>query len=411
MSGLLAAGPAVAQEAGPTGRLLTLATTFGLQASDNPDLTEDGRSRVDAFTSFRLGLIDATPSQGLQASVAGALRASRGEDDTSFDLVDPTFGFGYFRESRGSRLTFDASVQRTEVSSLSPLELALDDTLSAQDIEDILNRNTANDDTRLGYALGAALETGRDRPFGIIYSLDVSGTRYSGDVGSLDDRNRATAGIGFRFDLTETLQATAGVGYTIHDGDLEDGVGVDFGLTQRFATASLGGRLGFATDDSGLRTTVALTGSLDRKTGGLTGEIGVTRLDNGDLQLIGAAGASFAFPTAALSFDLSQRVAQVEDDNGEAVVRTVTSLSAAYTRQLTRAWQMGADARYVRASAEDGGESDSYGEAGLSLSRAITRDWSLSLGVSHSFETADDGIDASGNSLSVGLTRSIRLPF
>lgn len=405
------AAPAAAQNAGPTGRLLTFDTTFGLQASDNPDLDANGSARIGAFTQFRLGLLAVTERQSFDAAIDLGLRASAGAEGEGLEPIDPALTLGYVRESRGSRLSLDASLRQSEVSELSPFDLVLDDTLSDEDLEDLLDGAGSDDAERLSFSLGATLETRRDHPFGVTYSLGVSGVRYSQDNGSFDDDTRATAGLGFRLDVTETIRATADLGYVVRDGE-EDGSRLDVALTQRFAASSLGVRFGVTDQASGLRSSLALTGSHDRPTGRLNGEIGISRQDNGDLGLIGSAGAAFALSdTSDISFDLSQRIAQVDDAAGITTLRTVTSASMTYGQQLTRDWQLGLDARYVRTRTQSDGDTEDFGQVGASLSRALTPDWGLTLGANHRFETDEDGIDASATAVSLSLTRSVRLPF
>lgn len=412
LTSLLSTGAAVPQEEGTGARLFTLDTTFGVQATDNVDLDEDGDSRVSAFTRLGLGFASSTPSEGLTGSLDLGLRASGGsDDDDSIEFVDPDARIAYERQSRDARLLLEGNIRRSQVSELSPLDFVLDETLTAQEIEDLLDGRGIDDVTRLSYALDVTLETRRTHPFGVVYSLGLSGVRYSEQIGSLDDETRMNAGIGLRLDLSEALQTTADFGITTYDNDLEDAFGADFGVSRRFATARLGARLGFVTDDTGPRNTLAVTGAREFKTGTVDGEVGVTRLDDGGLEYIGATGASFDLQTSNVRFDLSRRVAQVEDENDDASIRTVTSLSSTYTRQMTRAWQLGVDVRYVRTRDQDDESVEGFGQVGVDISRALTRDWSLTMGASHRFESDRDGDDASGTALSASLTRSVQLPF
>lgn len=406
------AQPVLAQDAGPTGRLLTLDTTYGLQASDNPDLDTDGNARFDATARFRLGMLTATEGQSFQAALDGGLRLSAGADADTSDLVDPALSFAYERQTRGAALEIDGNLRRSEVSSLSPLDLLLDEDLSDEDLEDLLDGTVSDEATRLTFSLGASLETRRDHPFGVTYSLGVSGVRYSGDNNTFDDDTRLTGGIDMRLDLTETIQATSNLRYVLRE-DEENETRLNLAIGQRFATSRLGLRLGLTDQATGLRGDLALTGAIDRPTGRLSGEIGVSLEEGGDPGLIGSARAAFDLSdVSAVTFDLSRRVTQIEDANDNPALRTVTALSGTYAQQLTRSWQLGLDTRYVITRSDAAGEGDEdFGQIGASLSRALTRDWALTMGASHRFEKDDDGSDASGTAVSLSLSRSFQQAF
>ncbi len=405
----------MAQERIPNGRLATLGMTFGLDASDNPRLVEDGESRLDAVARFRLGIVDATPTQRFTAGSGFGLRAASSGTDEGLEFIDPNLELGYVRQGRNAGLTLGASVRRSEVSGLSPLDLILGEVILPEDLQDLLDRRTTTDATRTSFSANATLETRRDAPFGVTYRLGVSGVRYDDDSGTFDDETRVTAGVGLRFDLTETTTATADFGYSLYDDDDDsdrNGTSLNLAISQRRAASSIGGRLGFTDDGAGLRTTAALTGELRRPDGSIGGEIGATRDGSGDLALVGAARASYALPNGNLDFNLSRRVTQVEDDaTGEEDDIVLTTLAAGYSQQVTRDWRAGVNTSYVLTEGLDGAGTDSFGQIGLNVSRALTEDWDLTAGVTHRFETDDDGPDASANTVSLSLSRSVRLPF
>lgn len=414
----LVAGPLLAQERLPNGRLLTLGVTFGLEASDNPELEENGESRIDGITRFSLGLVDATPTQRLEFGTGFGLRVSSGDSQTdSVEFIDPDLNVSYNREGRNARLSLGASLRRSEVSALTPLDLILGDTFLPEDLDDLLDRDVTSEATRLGFSADATLETRLNSPFGITYSLGVTGVRYNDDSGAFDDETRATAGLGLRFDLTETIRADVDLGYTAYDEDDDDGESRDaarlnFGISQRRATSTVGTRLGFVSDGTGLRSTLALTGGLERPTGSLNGEIGTTLVEGGDLALTGSVRTAIAFPTGELNFGLARRVTQSEDDaTGDLDSIALTTLSAGYNRQVTRDWRLGIDTSYIITEGLDDEGTDSFGQVGVDVSRALTKDWGLTMGVSHRFETDADGPDTSANIVSLSLSRSVRLPF
>jgi len=414
--------PTAAQDRVPGGRLLTFGLSTGITASDNPDLDQTSRDELRATTSLSAGLLALTPTQRFELGTTASLRAIAGGEDgvDRFALSDPNGSILYSRRSRTTELTLEGSFSRDEISTLSPLELSLDDLIDLEDIEELETLINANqiprDARRLTFDLGATLETRRGSPFGVTYSLGVSGVRYSDAPADFDDETRVSGGLGFRFDLDEITQASADLSVVTTDDDTEeDRYALDLGITRALATDQIGLSLGVIEDGNGNRISLSANAAREFSTGRISGSAGITRAGGGNLALVGSLGyAQELSRTQDIRLDLRRRVTRLDglnpgDPDRE---RAVTTLSADYSQDITRLWRLGVDAQIVQTDVIEGaGESESFGQIGADLSRPLTEDWGLTMGVSHRFEENGGGSDASSNTVSVSLNRSFRIPY
>ncbi len=415
--------PATAQDRVPDGRLLTFGLSTGITATDNADLdTEDPVEEVEATTSLSLGLLSATPTQRFELGTSAGLRALIvGEDDEdTFALDDPNGRILYSRQSRAAELTLQGAFDSREISSLTPLELTSEDLADLedlQDLEDLIDANQVSRDARrLTFNLDATLETRRDSPFGITYSVGVSGERYSDAPDAFEDETKTSAGLGLRFDLDEITRATTDIRYvTSDDPEEDDRLSLDLGLTRAIGTDQVGASFGVVEDGDTTRLSLSANAAREFAAGRVSGSIGVSRADSGNLALIGSLGlARELSPTQEVSLNLSRRVVRLDgSDPGEPErERAVSSLTADYSHAVTRLWRFGLDAQLTQTEVIDGpDDSDTFGRIGADLSRPLTENWSLSMGVSHRFEENADGTDATSNTVSVSLNRTFRIPY
>lgn len=409
---LTAAVPAAAQDRLPGGRVLTFGTTIGLASSDNYALEPGGPGRSEASLGVSLGLVAATRLDRFELSSGVGLRADTRSD--GLQLTKPNLALSWVRTVRNAQLRLDASIRRDEIEDLSPFDLVIGDDLDPGELEDLLNASTVSDTaTRLAFSTRAALELGRAAPLGATLRLGVRGAQYDDAGPTYEDYTRIDAGVRIRADLDPVTGATLDLGGTTSvDGDDSDVLRLTFGLNRQVRTATVGATLGVVTEDAGTQTSLAVNGALERPLGRLTGRFGIARGASGDLAVIGGAGLAMEFRQGDLRFDLNRQVSFVENrTTGTTGERAVTTLSAAWSQPLTEFWLLGLDGRYVHTETVGGGVTESYGELGGTLSRPLTRDWSVNFGLRHRFETDQTGRDADASSVSVSLSRAVRLAF
>lgn len=403
---LAAAGPAATQERLPGGRVLTFGTTIGLASSDNYALDPGGPGRSEATLGLSLGLVAATPIDRFELDSDIGFRVdTRGG---GVQVTRTNLALSWVRTVRNAQLQFDASVRRDEIEDLSPFDLVVGEDL------DLLNATPVSGSaTRLVFSTKATLELGRAAPLGTTLSLGLRGTRYDGAGPSYEDNTGINAGLRIRADLDPVTEATLDLaGTTYVEGTDSDVLRLTLGLARTGPTASVGASLGVVTEDAGTQTSLSVNGTLERPLARLTGRLGIARGTSGDLALIGGAGLAMEFRLGDLSIDLDRRVSFVENGTtGITQERAVTTLRAGWDQSLTELWQLGLDGRYVHTETVGGGGADSYGELGGTLSRPLTRDWTVNFGLRHRFEINDTGPNARASSASVSLSRVVRRPF
>ena len=79
--------PVTAQDRIPGGRLLTFGISTGLDASDNPDLDNEGDPEIAASTDLSLELLAATPTERFELGTNFGLVARAGGDPNEDDLT------------------------------------------------------------------------------------------------------------------------------------------------------------------------------------------------------------------------------------------------------------------------------------------------------------------------------------
>ena len=193
------AGAALSQDAAG-GLRLTFGISSDLRAHDNLDLdpvSAGSTVRFDNRLSF--GLESETRRQKLALNVAGTLRAEEAPGTgLSTGFESPSVNLSYALEGANARLSFDASVNRTEVDGFSTLEEGDDPSVT-----DLITDVGTRDNRRAKLTL----ETGLSAPLGFVLELEHRGVRYDGttDPGLFErTTNSAQATAKLRFSsLTE----------------------------------------------------------------------------------------------------------------------------------------------------------------------------------------------------------------
>ena len=358
---------------------------------------------------------------GLSASgtVLGWSLGGDGEQGDDWELVDPTAGFRYEREAFDGSFSLRGSVSEDKLSFLSATDPGIDLEDPFLDPTLLLEGDGLRRDTRLSFAL-SALE---DLPVGVEISGSARNTDYigtpegfvdpeTGDPTYLDRRTR-TLDAALRLDVTPLLTTRIGFGFSRADTDEDFGtyetrrvsVSADYQPTERLAleaslgvaenrrpfsdvsetgaTASFGaayelprGTIGLSYshvfDVSGARDEIALRRDIALPGGDSLGvEVGLSRAEGGSVETIGAVDyvRTGRRSELALSFGRSVRTSV----NGSA--STLTTLGAAYRRELTARDGLTATADYTSV------DSVESGRFAVGLDRQLTRDWGLSAGV------------------------------
>lgn len=399
---LATTGPALAQD---TGRLLSFGVNFGLVADDNPDLALDGgEGTVDAFVSTDLLFRRATRVQSLTLSGNARLRNDGGsEDDSSGGLAQSGLNLDYRRESADAALDVTAGLRRDRVEYLDFFAVDLDDDLIIDEIDAI-----GRTGIRLNYRLDTTLELRRRAPLGVTLSAGLSGVDYSDtNDAELTDEERRHAGIGLRFNFNPVLRGTVAIDYedfqNPDDGeDNRDELSVGARLSRNLPTGSVGLRTTVTSTDNGERLTLGLSRVLELPLWNVSGEIGITREVSGDVTPVAQIDVSRDLPTGQISSVLRRSVRT--DSDGEETVLNAVSLN--YGREVNPTLSMSMGLSYVGIEPSGEENSESFTSARVDFRKALTRDWSVDLGLEHRSEDDGDTGRASSNRLSLSLRRA-----
>ncbi|WP_187431097.1 hypothetical protein ROLI_045140 (plasmid) [Roseobacter fucihabitans] len=427
-----------AQEALPPGIIASFDITQRLEYSDNPDLVADGEADFFGRTVLGFGLQSATSLENFALNLGTDIEEGR-KGTASSNLTNPFAQLSYERATRSASVGLALRYRESDVSS----SFLADDFASDGSI---INQSTG---TRQSYGFDLSGAVGRDAPIGASFDLSYDERTFSGTSDpDLTDENTLdlSAQLDFRIDPRITTRLTtkyrdfdaqgngtnrkttgfgAGAELLITPtllGDLflsqdriersgeENAVdeGLSFGgsLTQTLKTGSIGVSLDseLSTNSSGRRTSLSLNRSRDFAGGAvLSYSLGATRSQDGGINPLMNVDYAYALSTSRITLGLSQSV-NTDSDNREEIN---TSLRAGYTRQINTLSSLSADFSFFNrnelgAGAEDGQRVN----LGLSYQYALTRDWGLVGGVSHTLISADDEADRSANTVFVGLQRN-----
>ncbi|TNC74801.1 hypothetical protein [Rubellimicrobium roseum] len=410
-AGLGLAPLALAQDA--AGRtpnpLLTFTLSQGLGAERNANLDPgsdevEARSNTDVALAFETRTPVSTLSLGTDATLDLPLS---GDGDRR--VRGPQLRFDYDRTVPSASLSLSGRASETDVAFLRTLGDFVDDDGTIDLPDDFADFR--GEGTRRNLRLDGDLSLRDNAPLGVILSAGTEVTDYS-DVTSSDlvDFQETTFGAALRFRLTEVAEVTAGLRGSTYDEDGADPVtryGFDLAGAIERRDGQVSAQLTLDETDDGTRAALSFGRAIERRTLQLSGSLGVTRDGTGDLELTGSLQATRELANGSASVALDQSVETVEG-NDEKVVTTV---SANYARALTPVASLSVDALFGRSQDTGSDESTRTLEVGATLSRQVTEDWDLSLGLRARQRDETGAETARGQDLFLTLGRSFRGGF
>lgn len=420
LAGALVGSGATAQEGGLAAEL-----RFSQRIVSN-----DGDVTGDSTLGF--GLSSETRSQSFELSVDGSYQTAIDSEQPS-GFIDPRLALSYGIDSRQTAFSVDLAYAEADVDSVFEL-----DALPGIFVID--------SGTRAQSRLAMDLAFGREAPFGGTLSLGYSETRYTDttDPGLVDEVT-GSADLTLRFDIDRRISTRVFAGYAETDRDSGTdvtrerlGVGADLAVTQTLdAALDLGVTRvtettgGSDTVDEGLSFTLSLTE--ERPNGAYTAEL-VSDLDESGRRSTLIFGRSIEFreasltarfglsegtdeelrPLYALSYDqtlprgqFGVSLDQAFDTGADGDETLNTRMSVDWSYELTRVSTLGAglDLRdtEVLGAAGDAQRLD----VSLTYSHALTEDWALFGGITHTIEREDGAADSRSDEVFVGLRTSV----
>ncbi|MCG6882408.1 MAG: hypothetical protein LJE62_01495 [Silicimonas sp.] len=387
---------------------------------------------LEVVSDIGLTLITRTRSTSLEFNIATELFGNftdSGTDD--FDFRDNSVGIVYSRDGANSALLFSAGYSERNLE------------------DDVVDSIVTDGGEVTTLQFSGSVETGIEGPFGVKIDASYRDRDFTAADPSLVDDTVTSLEALARFSLSRStsLRARAGLTRTDEDdaagtetvatyfglgvatetaggldvtGDLlfdrseettsmpaasnvEDGVGFELAVTRAMPNGSIGGSLNSRIDDVGRRSTLTLMRSIDTKTGEFAFSVGVLDQENvDDLQVIGGLTYSVEGPRNAFSASLTR---EANTRNDATVVQT--GLELAYRQQINAISDWEATLGYREIDELGSSDDDARTTAGLSYTRNLTDEWSMSTGYKYS---KDEGEDAE-NSVFFNIRRDITFGF
>lgn len=393
--------PGMAQQSGdPPSFRLGLSTGLTTNSNRGLDATRQG-STTEFFSRLDFGLTFATPIQQLVVSGDIGLRTINGaESDTLKNgFADPNLRIDYARQSRDAELSLGIFIRERDASttSLEFLNGIADPTL------------VTADGTSLRYGFDAALELRRRSPFGITLSAGYDALRYSDTTAvSLTDQDRFRLGAALRFDLNDSAQATLDLRYrTFEDFGTVEGIRETIvlggNIRQNLKNGNMFLRLNSTFTEDGDRYSLSAGRTLNTPLWELSGSLGLTRTENGDIVSIGTFAATRSLPDGTLGATFNRSVNSGSEDNEQ----EVTSLNLSYAKQLNSLTSIDASFAFNETDNTAAGGTSNLSTFGINLRRNLTSTWRMDVGLQHRVSKSTTGVRARDNQLSINLRHDL----
>jgi hypothetical protein len=404
------AAPALAQSYETGGIQLSFGLGLGLETQSNRDLSAgDPGASSQARTDLTFGLLTETRSQRLLLEAGGQLRVldTPGSNAEGNGFVRPSLRLDYDRTAVASRLQFRARLSETDVSEVETLEIDLIDVVISSGTA---TRRTAFVEGRLDWRL--------DRPFGFGVLARVSDVAYRDGVATglggtgLFDNRRFTFGVNARFDLSPAARLTTSLTYEAFEQD---------GTPGQRETLSLGNTLtidrplgaltissGIDSTEDGERISTSVGRAYDLPWGTVSGNLGLTRGVAGDTFLTGALNTTYALPRGTLSFGLSRGVSSGNEEDTE---RVNNQVNLGYLQEIDPLSNLRLGANWAEVEETATGVSSTNATLSATYTRSLTRDWNMDLGYRHRFRDDTASGSARSNEVFFNLRRTFVTRF
>lgn len=440
--------PATAQDRGTR---LTFGIEQRLESTDNLalDLVSAG---VTTATSTRLsfGLTSETATQQFALHGGTVLRLfKRPGSATETQIDDPNLRLTYNRQGAHSALKLNARYRRSELEFLDAFENIINGDGEIElpsDFGDLVGTGT-----RESYGANASLEIGNDAPFGVTFSLGLSGlnygastnpshfdsevvtygvttrlqfspitegtvslkqSKYDAEDAISTDRSTTTLSFGVKHALSKVLDLDASVGHTVVDTSetvalittttRETGATGRIGLTYDLPNGSASANISAKTNQDGTRLGFGVGRKLDLPDGSLSVNLGVTRLENQDPELTASLNWAKELPNGQLNARLRRSVSTNSSDRDT----LSTALVLGYQHDLNRISGLNFNLSY--AVTDETGPDNQTEQMSFSTSyrRALTRDWDVNVGYAYRMRDEDTIGRADSQSVFLTLSRS-----
>lgn len=396
----LGLSPIIAQDEG--GMTYRLGVSQDFRARTNPGLSSpSGDTDLTARTNLNFGFSSETRVESFTFNAGSSLVASNNRESQL--LGDPSVSVGYTRQNASMQFSLGGFATQNRITTSDLLLEELEEGLGLE--EGLFGLTIVETSaTRRRYGANAALQFGRDAPFGGTVSVSQTETRYSGTTNpDLVDNTRRSASVSLRFDLTEVLRLTTGVTVTQFDED-----GTPMRQTERYSLGlaldrpdgSYSVNLSSSQTPDGGRNSLSFGRQLELPRGTLGLNAGVNLSPGGRRGLIGSVSWSEDTPNGSIGLSLSRSVTSDARDRETTVTRFNANTTQALTPDLVGQASLGLQEN----TRSDTDETIRNLSLSASVRYALTPDWGLRAGADHRIRRTDANT-ASSSSVFLTLDR------
>lgn len=341
-------------------------SSFGIAADYRTSDVTDAIDDIDATDD------DLTPEEGTITRYGASLTYSFG--------IDAPFG-----------MTFEASTNRREYS----------DTTDATLVDSETNR----------FGVDATLQ------FSPVTqgTAGVSFTRLIEDETDVRTEDQTSYSFGLSHELRQGLTLSGTLGYReteVNQAGVsasEDGIFASFDAVQELSNGSVSAGVDFDHDDGVETVSLSFGRSMELRDGSISGMLTVTQIEDEDPQLLASVDYLKTLPRGEFSVGLSQTLSRNSDDNDVKFSR----LDLGYRQAITSVSSI--DLSMEVSHLEDAGAGDALTQTRTSISAAysheLTEDWDLSVGYRYRSFANEGASLAESNSVFMGLSRSLAFGF
>lgn len=392
--------PAVAQDAGPMGTVLTFGIGERLQYSDNLDLTPVSLgATTEAITYLNFGMIKNTDTSSftLDASVELLFASAPPGSTASNGLNNPFFGITYQTNSASSVFNADVLLQQTTLNQ----------------IRDVTDFDTGSG-VRGNYLVGASIGWGQDAPFGYGLSAAYEDITYidTTDPG-LTDSQRLDLGINASLALSPVTQLTLGLNRSdfreagASSANLQ--IEGNAGLVINRANGDIASANFFLTNtETGQREGFSAQYQMALPNGSLQFTPGLTRATTGKVYWTSDFQWQQNLPNGSFSAEWSQGVTS-QNENDEEVLLSDVSLGYTHDVNPLNSFQLNLD--WAQQVYTVSGETNNNTSFEAVWSRTITQDWNIDVGYLYRLSDRNTADSAQSNTVYLQLNRDFNTRY
>lgn len=415
--------PALAQEANTGGVLLRLGLSQRFEASENSALDQNSKgTTARSETGLALALSSATRSDSIELALGTALRWQEAPDednDVALTLQAPRAALSYSRIGYNSRFDANIRTQVEEVRWLRGLSEFLDEDGTLPDgietVEELLDisdrdakgrRRNIEASTAIRFGIDGPMESGLRITSRHVDHFDTDPTLFS--------NSRSFSAVGdVKLALTETVNLTGLLGYTLYD---EDGSPEreTLNMTLGFSVSRPRGSLNFnanarKTEEGNSYGLSAGWSETFARGAKMSLSLGASRSAEGTEALTGSLRYGQPLPNGNLALSLTRGLTSGTED--EESLFTTAALN--YSHDLGPLTSLQLNLSYLDSEDLTTGEFTDRGDLNLSINHQFVQDWQISAGYRRVMlrETAVSNDWAESDSLFVSISKVFAYRF